>query len=74
MCSLQNYKLTVYQKLNYSVMNVLGQRRRQFVSFDATLHTKMKFCIKFPADLVKFTEEILDAKLHYLCNAITSKV
>ena len=24
--------------------------------------------IQFPADLVSFTEEILDGKLHFLCN------
>ena len=37
---------------------------------------KMKFsimdffskCDQFPADLVKFTEEILDGKLRFLCN------
>ena len=29
---------------------------------------KIKFSIKFPADLVAFTEEILNAKLHFLCS------
>ena len=30
----------------------------------------MKFSIKFPADLVTFTEEILNGKLHFLCSVI----
>ena len=29
---------------------------------------KMKFSIKFSADLITFTEEILNGKLHFLCN------
>ena len=27
--------------------------------------------LQFPADLITFTEEILDGKLHFLCSAIT---
>ena len=26
---------------------------------------------QFPADLVKFTEEILNGKLHFLCSALS---
>ena len=33
-----------------------------------TLHKKIKFSIK---DLVTFTEEILNGKLHYLCSVNT---
>ena len=29
---------------------------------------------KFPADLVTFTEEILNGKLHFLCNAFAKIV
>ena len=44
---------------------------------DMSVYTaqKMKFFIKdffskFPADLVAFTEEILNGKLHFLCSDI----
>ena len=48
---------------------------------DKTLHKKMKFSIKdffskcdhlliWSADLVTFTEEILNGKLHFLCGEI----
>ena len=33
----------------------------------------MKFSIKFPADLVTFTEEILSGKLHFLCGVMALK-
>ena len=33
-----------------------------------SLHKKMKFSTKEPADLVTFTEEILNGKLHFLCS------
>ena len=29
---------------------------------------KIKFSFKFPADLVTFTEAILNGKLHFLCS------
>ena len=29
---------------------------------------KMKFSIKFPADVVTFTEKILNGKLYFLCS------
>ena len=28
---------------------------------------------QFPADLVTFTEEILNGKIHFLCSALTKK-
>ena len=31
----------------------------------------VKHCTKFPADLVTFTEEILNGKLHFLCSETT---
>ena len=34
---------------------------------------KMKFSIKFSADLVTFTEEILNGKLHFLCSDNSSQ-
>ena len=49
-----------------------------------TLHKKIKFSIKnffskcdqmrpnFPADLVTFTEKILNEKLHFLCSVISN--
>ena len=32
---------------------------------------KIKFSFKFPADLVTFTEAILNRKLHFLCSVFT---
>ena len=40
-----------------------------FVDVVNTTAQKMKFSIKYPADLVTFTEEILNGKLHLLCSA-----
>ena len=39
----------------------------------ASTGQKMKFCIKETADLVTFTEEILNGKLHFLCSALYKK-
>ena len=32
------------------------------------------FTLQFPADLVKFTEEIVNGKLHFLCNVNQKKI
>ena len=37
-------------------------------SLRAITAQKMKFSIKFPADLVTFAEGILNQKLHFLCS------
>ena len=39
----------------------------------ATVAQKMKFSIKETADLVTFTEEILNGKLHFLCSVTKQK-
>ena len=58
--------------------------RHKFHKFFITAAQEMKFSIKdffskcdqmrkFPADLVTFTEEILNRKLHFLCSDTTDK-
>ena len=54
-------------------MNGAGSEPIAIPTACLTLHKKMKFSIKdffpqFPADLVVFTEEILNGKLHLLCS------
>ena len=38
---------------------------------DANLSAFIRLIIRFPADLVTFTEEIRNGKLHFLCSEIS---
>ena len=45
----------------------------QFTSFteqEMKFSTEQKFSIQFPADMLTFTEEILNGKLHFLCSVL----
>ena len=44
----------------FTIMSALGEYR--------CLPRFCDICDKFPADLVTFTEEILNEKLHFLCS------
>ena len=58
---------TVFQEIVSAYFHLLikGKQSSSHISF----YTAQNISFQFPADLVTFTKETLDGKLHFLCSA-----
>ena len=72
--SKQNSLYAFFVDPKVTTLRAYNFKTKEFKIKNFHAYSQKLSCIRSPADLVTFTEEILNGKLHFLCSVKSNKV